>query len=187
MPRLIIDIATNRVTYFTADMEQTFTLNEHVAMRDWLEDLPADMKLGNCWNWRVEGNKLVNTEANANASPLPLLEQNKNKVRQLLIEKINDARRPYFSKSVGGDYIRERKLKEAQDGNGPMVELIANEQYKDIATVCAEILAAYRKYSYVMIRSEELKMKYLRAINEAKEDKVLWAIRDEFSNKNLTA
>jgi hypothetical protein len=187
MPRLIIDIATNRVTYFTTDMEQTFTLNEHVTMRDWLEDTPSDMKLNNCWNWRIEGDKLVNTEINNNPPPLTLFQQNRNKVRNLLVEKINDARRPYFSKAVGGDYIRDRKLKEAQEGNGPMVEQLANDQGKDIATVCSEIIAAYRKFAYVMARTEELKLKYQKAINEATQDSQLWAIRDEFANTNLTA
>lgn len=187
MPRLIIDIATNRVTYFTLDIEQSFTLNEHVTMRDWLEDLPADMKLSNCWNWRIEGIKLVNTEINNNRPPLSLFEQNRNKVRNLLVEKINDARRPYFSKAVGGDYIRDRKLKEAQEGNGPMVEQLANDQGKDIATVCSEIISAYRKFAYVMARTEELKLKYQKAINEATQDSQLWAIRDEFANTNLTA
>ena len=187
MPRLIIDIATNRVTYFTTDMEQSFTLNEHITVRDWLEDTPSDMTMNNCWNWRIEGDKLVNTEINKSPPALSLFQQNKNKVRQLLTEKINDARRPYFSKAVGGDYMRERKLKEAQEGNGPLVEQIANNQYKDIATVCAEIIAAYRKFSYVMARTEELKLKYEKLINEAREDKDIWAIRDEFSNTNLTA
>lgn len=187
MPRLIIDIATNRVTYFTTDMEQTFTLNEHVTMRDWLEDLPADMKLNNCWNWRIAGDKLENTEINSAPPALSLFEQNKNKVRQLLVEKINDARRPYFSKVVGGDYIRERKLKEAQEGAGPLVEQIANSQFKQLSTVCAEIIASYRKFAYVMTRTEELKLQYQKEINECKEEAVLWKIRDEFSNKNLTA
>jgi len=187
MPRLIIDIATNRVTYFTTDMEQTFTLNEHVTMRDWLEDLPADMKLNNCWNWRIAGNKLENTELNTAPPALSLFEQNKNKVRNLLIEKINDARRPYFSKAVGGDYIRDRKLKEAQEGNGPLIEQIANSQFKDLATVCSEIIAAYRKFAHVMARTEELKFQYQKAINECTEETKLWQIRDEFCNKNLTA
>lgn len=187
MPRLIIDIATNRVTYFTTDMEQTFTLNQHVTMRDWLEELPAGMKLNNCWNWRIAGAALENTELNTAPATLSLFEQNKNKVRTLLIEKINEARRPYFSKSVGGDHIRQRKLKEAQEGGGPMIDQIANNQNKDSATVCSEIITAYRTFTYVMARTEELKYQYQKAINECTEEKVLWEIRDEFANKNLTA
>lgn len=187
MPRLIIDIATNRVIYFSTDMEQTFTLNEHVTMRDWPEDLPANMQLNNCWNWRIAGNKLENTEINKATPALSLFEQNKNKVKNLLIEKINDARRPYFSKVVGGDYIRDRKLKEAQEGSGPLVEQIANSQNKDLATVCSEIITAYRKFAYVMARTEELKLQYQKEINECNEEAVLWKIRDEFANKNLTA
>lgn len=186
MTRLILDITTNRVIYFTADLQQELTLSQHVVARDWLEEIPNGMTLNNCFNWQIDGNKLVNT-ASAPRKPVDLFEQNKTKVKQLLIEKINDARRPYFSKAVGGDYIRDRKLKEAQEGKGELIEQIASSQRKTTAQVCAEIIAAYRKFSYVMVRTEELKLHYEKAINDTTTESVLWAIRDEFANKNLAA
>jgi hypothetical protein len=183
--RLIIDIATNRITYFTKDMNQLFSLNEHVTIRDWLEELPSDMTLNNCWNWNLIGDKMTNTEYRAPVPVVSLLEQNKTKVKQLLVQRINGTRTPYFSKAAGGDWIRDRKLKEAQEGNGPLIQQIAETQGKEVSEVCADIIAAYRTFNNVMIKTEESKLKYERLLNDAVEEAQVWVLRDEIANKNL--
>lgn len=183
--RLIIDIATNRITYFTKDMNQQLTLNEHVTTRDWLEELPSDMTLSNCWNWNLIGDKMTNTEYRAPAPVVPLLEQNKNKVRQLLVQRINGTRQPYFSKAVGGDWIRDRKLKEAQEGNGPLIQQMAETQGKEVSAICSDIISAYRTFNNVMNKTEESKLRYEKLLNEATEESQVWVLRDEIANNNL--
>lgn len=186
MTRLIIDIATNRVTYFTDDIEKALSLNEHVAIRDWLEPLPEDMKLNNCWNWRVKGNVLENTTAAAKPRET-LLEQNKKSVQQLLIDKVNDTRRSYFSKNLGQDWIREQRLNEARIGTGPLLVAEAAARNMDVLDLAHEVMTEHRTFSQVMIRTEERKIQYQKAINDIVDEPALWQLRDEIANTNLSA
>jgi hypothetical protein len=183
MSRLIIDIATNRVTYFTDDMEKPLTLNTHVAIRDWLEPLPTDMKLNNCWNWRVKGNILENTEGPPK-TPETLFEQNKKSVKQLLIDKIDDARRKHFPKTIGDEWIKKQLLSEAQQGSGALLSAMAMTKNKDISVVAQEIINANNKVAQDMIQTEILKLQYQQSIDQVTEDSALWALRDEIANRN---
>lgn len=182
--RLIIDIATNRVTYFTEDMDKPLALNEHLAMRDWLEPLPENMKLNNCWNWRVTGNTLENTVLPP-ATPESLLEQNKKSVQQLLVDKINDARRPYFNKNIGQEWIREQRLNEARIGSGPLLLAEAAASNVDVLTLAHDVITAHRTFSQVMIKTEERKIRYQKAIKDVTDEAALWQLRDEIANSDL--
>jgi hypothetical protein len=187
MPRLVIDISTNRVIYFTEDMEKLLTLNQHTAMRDWLEPLPADMKLNNCWDWRLKGDTLEYTVKDP-APAETLLEQNKKNVRQLLMDRINAARKPHFSAYVGNDWIKNKRIEEANAGGGPLLLAEAATKNKELSVLIREVLDADRTFSQVMIKTETLKIQYQKAINEATEESVLWELRDEIANTNyLTA
>jgi hypothetical protein len=182
--RLIIDIATNRVTYFTEDMEKPLALNSHLAMRDWLEPLPENMKLNNCWNWRVTGNTLENTVLPP-TTPESLLDQNKKSVEQLLIDKINDARRPYFNKNTGQEWIREQRLNEARIGSGPLLLAEAEATNIDILTLAHDVITAHRTFSQVMIKTEERRIRFQKAIKDVTDESTLWQLRDEIANTDL--
>lgn len=187
MPRLVIDIATNRVIYFTEDMEKQLTPNQHIAMRDWLEPLPANMKLDNCWDWRLKGDILEYTVKDP-VPPETLLEQNKKNVRQLLMDRINAARKPHFPAYVGNEWIRNKRIAEAKEGGGPLLLAEAATKNKELEVLIREVLDSDRTFSQVMIKTETLKVQYQKAINEATEESVLWELRDEIANANyLTA
>jgi hypothetical protein len=60
--RLIIDIATNRVVYFTMSESEELHLNEHVILYSYHKELPSNLTLSNCWNFRLENQTLIETE-----------------------------------------------------------------------------------------------------------------------------
>jgi len=192
MPRLIIDIATDRVIYFTNDIEQVLELNDHVTMQDWPEPLPTDMSLNNCWNWCVRGNVLKNTTGAVTGSANTLLDQNKKNVSQLLINKINAVRQPYTSKYIHNDWIRsqrliEARLVEAQHGAGPLLSAEAAIKNIEVAVLAKEVIDSERMYQLIMVKTETLKLKYQKAIDETTEESSLWQLRDEIANANYLA
>ena len=79
--RLILDLETQRVIYFTDDFEEELSLDESVVCYDYLDELPEKLKLTNCWNWKVENNKLVHTPKEEKNKPprINIFQHNKNR------------------------------------------------------------------------------------------------------------
>ena len=185
MIRLILDTATMRVVYFTTDLNEQLSIVDKTLMYDYAFELPQNFSHNNCWNWRLNGNKLELSEPKQNTTPT-LFEKNKKEVSQLLETKINQSRQPYLSNCLGGDYVRELKINELSNESCEFLNKLATinsmsiDEYKNL-------LLKKRTDTEEILKITELNREYYRSkIDTAESNHDLTIIRDEFCNTDLT-
>lgn len=179
MIRMILDVATMRVIYYTEDMNETLAVVDKTLSYDYLGTLPAGMKLSNSWNYRLVGNKLVNTEANSQPK-ISLVESNRKEAQRLLTNKINQARATLLSSCNGGDWVRRLKLED-------------DVFLENLAQAAGVTVDQYRLslHDTKLVRDRQVKnteinrVYYQRLLNEADTNEKIIAVRDQFSNNNL--
>ena len=176
---MILDVATMRVIYYTTDMNESLTVVNSTLSYDYLGELPADMKLTNSWNYRLVGNKLVNTEVN-NPRKLSLLESNRAAASRLLVDRVNQARSRLLSACNGGDWVRRLKLEDEQ-----FLESLANAAGVSVDTYRMSLHKAKTTQDQQIKNTEINRVYYQRLLNEADTDEKIIAVRDEFANTNL--
>jgi hypothetical protein len=179
MIRLILDVATMRVIYFTEDPDESLAVVDKTLSYDYLGEMPSGMKLGNSWNYRLVGNKLINTETSVAAKP-SLLESNRREAQKLLIDRINQTRSVLFSGCFGGDWVRGLKLQdEAFLESLAQAEGVSPDQYR-------LTLHETKNLRDRQIKNTEInRAYYTRLLNEADTNEKIIELRDEFANNNL--
>ena len=60
--RLLIDLATDRVIWYTEDLNAQLHTDEHSVQAEYVGDLPTDMTYANAWNFVYRNKILTNTE-----------------------------------------------------------------------------------------------------------------------------
>lgn len=179
MVRMILDVATMRVIYYTEDMSETLAVVDKTLSYDYLGDLPTGMKLSNSWNYRLVGNELVNTET-ANRPKISLIESNRKEAQRLLLDRVNQARSSMLSSCTGGDWVRSLKLQdEGFIDSLAQAAGVSSDQYR---------LSLYeiKNTRDQQIKNSEInRVYYHRLLNEADTNEKIIAIRDEFANKDL--
>jgi hypothetical protein len=102
--RLLIDLATDRVIWYTDDLTAQLHTNEHSVQAEYLGDLPNGMSHANAWNYVYRNKVLTNTEVPANP-PKSLLEINRTSINSFLVEKINEKRLQKYPRIEHREYI----------------------------------------------------------------------------------
>jgi len=178
---LVLDCSCNRVIYFTDTSAVRLTLNQHVYLREWDADLPVGMSIKNCWDWKLIGNKLILDQGLNKNIKKSLIEQNKEKMLKFLTERVNHLRKPFLPTCSEGYYLRSIKLKEAINGGGPLLEIIAKNKSYELTTEINEVLAANKRYKYIMLKTEIFRELYKEKIHLAQTNEEVYKIRDEIA------
>lgn len=76
--RIVTDIATGRMIYFTDSFEKLHT-DEYSVVHYYEGELPADMTRFNTWRWKFLGEVILDTEPPAGVV-IPILENNKSSI-----------------------------------------------------------------------------------------------------------
>jgi hypothetical protein len=178
--RLILDIATMRVIYYTADLNQPLASADRTLVYDYQGDLPTGMTLSNSWNYRLIGNRLVNTETEPAKKP-SLLESNRSEAQKLLVDRVNQARNRLMSNCNAGDWVRRLKI----DDQVFIAELalaagVSADQYRQ------EVLLTKTQREQELKNTEINRVYYRRLLRQAKTNEEIVALRDEFANVDLT-
>lgn len=181
MIRLVLDVACNRVIYYTSDRNARLVTNQHVYIREWFEALPMGMTHENCWDWKLVGDKLLLEVNTPTTYPKTLIEHNKERMLKFLIERVNEHRRPYDPSCHHSDWVRTIKLAEAKDGGGPLLSAMATELGYSLQEMCEEILFKDRQYKKVLIDTEIFKETYKEKISIAVNNEELYQFRDEIA------
>lgn len=181
MIRMILDIATMRVIYFTNDVNESLTVVEKTLMYDYLGELPTDFKLSNCWNWKLEGNKLQFSNDKKSKESQSLFEKNKIETIKLLNDRINQARMPFLSNCVGGDRVRDLKL-----NNDEFLYRLANIHGLTIDEYRIVLMEKQQTADRILQATEINKEYFYKKINEALDNWTLYSVREEFANIDLT-
>lgn len=181
MIRLVLDGPTMRVMYFTNDFKQDLNLVDGTLLYDHYGTRPVEMELSNCWNWKLIGNKLVNTEATVPNTPVTLFEHNRKETRKLLIEKINNARKPLLPSCTGGDLIRNFKITD-----NDFIKQLAKSAGLTEEQYLANVQLAKQLNEEKLKNTEINREYYNKKLNDATTDEETFAIRDKFANTDLT-
>jgi hypothetical protein len=177
--RLILDIATMRVIYYTSDLAQNLTPADKTLVYDHEEALPKGMTLANCWNYRLVGNKLVNTESEP-IKKLSLLESNRNEAQRLLVDRINQTRNKLMSNCNAGDWVRRLKLEDPL-----FVAELSRAQGVSADHYQQELTLTKIQREQQLKNTEINRVYYRRLLKEATTNEQIVAVRDKFSNTDL--
>jgi transketolase len=181
MKRLVIDIATKRIIYFTENINEQLVEVEKTIIYDYIGEWPEECRLENCWNFRLEGDKIVDTSPVKKEEPKNLIEHNREQAINFLIDKINRNRNNLFSKCIGGDIVRALKL-----NNDVFVEQLARAKNISTTQYKKEMEQVTKEQQEKLMNTEINREFYLARLNNALTSKEILDIRDEFANKDLT-
>lgn len=139
--RLIIDLATNRVVYFTSDLTEYLTVDEHTALALFEGNIPSEMSVSNCFNFTFTNKELKNTATKS--APIPILEQNRKSIKAMINEKIEEKfntkiQAPKFNIEFKRALLEETKIEDSElleqyrlinnfESRTSMIELIQKE------------------------------------------------------------
>ena len=185
MIRLIIDTATMRIVYFTKDLNVNLNVVEGTLLYDYTFELDPNCSHDNCWSWKLIGNKLVYDEPQKPVVPT-LFEKNKTEVTKLLTTKINQARQPFLSNCVAGEYVRNLKLQEITNPSDKFLTKIAQIRGMSIDAYKNLLLDMQQLTDGVLKITELNREYYAKAIVDADNDQALYHIREDFCNADLT-
>lgn len=178
---MVLDIATMRVIYFTTDVSEHLTQVDKTLTYEYELAIPEGMTLKNCWNYRLIGNKLVNTETNSVAPKISLIESNRQEALKMLTQRINITRTPLLATCMGGDAVRELKiLDEGFIAQLARAKGVSEDEYR---LHVHETKNAYRK----QMRNTEINREYFLAqLKLANTSERIIELRDKFVNSDLT-
>ncbi|NBO99884.1 MAG: hypothetical protein EBU90_07115 [Proteobacteria bacterium] len=179
MLRLVLDVACNRVIYFSE--KDRLTTNDHVYVREWFEPLPMGMTHDNCWDWKLVGDKLVLDHQNTSKFPKTLLELNKERVNLYLIERVNFLRSKFLPSCSLGAEVRKIKLEEAKQQGGPLLEKLAPIMGLSLQELCEEIIFKDNEYRNLLMETEIFREQYKEKILLADSNEQVYRLRDEIS------
>ena len=179
MIRMILDSATMRVIYYTADYNENIALIDRTLCYDYEGELPTGMSLSNSWNYRLAGNQLVNTMLPAAKKP-SLLDSNRKEAQRLLVEKINQSRKTLMPTCDAGDWVRELKLEDSE-----FLAQLAQILGQQSETYSKTILDLKKQREQQLKNSELNRFYYRQKISRAQSNEEIIAIRDEFANADL--
>jgi hypothetical protein len=177
--RMILDSATMRVIYYTADYNENIALIDRTLCYDYEGELPTGMSLSNSWNYRLAGNQLVNTMLPAAKKP-SLLDSNRKEAQRLLVEKINQSRKTLMPTCDAGDWVRELKLEDSE-----FLAQLAQILGQQSETYSKTILDLKKQREQQLKNSELNRFYYRQKISRAQSNEEIIAIRDEFANADL--
>ena len=181
MKRLVIDIATKRIIYFTENVNEPLVEVKKCIIYDYLGEWPEECRLENCWNFRLEGDKIIDTSPKEKEKTTDLLKHNRDQAISFLIDRVDYYRSNILSKCIGGDIVRALKLKD-----NSFVEQLSRAKGISFEEYKKEIQQKEIEQTEKLKNTEINREFYLARLNKAMTNNELFDIRDEFSNKDLT-
>jgi hypothetical protein len=175
--KMIIDMTTDRIIWFSSDMEENAFPDGNSVILYHDGDLPEDMNRNNCWTFRYRNKKITKIENDTNKE-LPLIELNRTSIRDFVKKTIFNKRQSNFPASIYDFFIHNS---------------IKNEMEKDQAGLWAEVMKdafsqEFQKLIFseafdlemYLAKTEKLKIFTMKKINEAKTSEELFEIKGKF-------
>jgi hypothetical protein len=186
MIRLVLDISTMRVIYFTDDLNQTLHPADETLIHDFRHELPNEITLSNCWNWKLEGDKLVESISKKQNEYVPtIFELNKKECLNFLIQRVNDLRMKYQTDCEMGIFMRLYKFEQSFMQHSDFITMLAKvnnvfpEDYK-------KNVIEKEKETMEALKITEINREYFKEkINQCNNSEVLYEIRDHISSCDL--
>lgn len=85
--RLVVDLATDRVVFFTDDPDQELHTDQYTALAEYEGQLPTGLEQRTSWNWRFRNQRFENTVKRP--SPVSLLDQNRKSMLEFVDARVD--------------------------------------------------------------------------------------------------
>lgn len=109
--RLIVDVASNRVVWYT-EGDETLVCTEGTALVNFSGEWPPDITQQTCWNWVLRDRRIVPHET---PPPESLYQSNLIQTERLLRRKIDEKRKQITSGMLFEEFIQSRKIATARE------------------------------------------------------------------------
>lgn len=181
--RLLVDVATDRIIWYTTDMSATIQNDDHSAIAEYEGDEPEGMNPGNSWNYGFKNQKIV--LLNKPRETIPLVESNRASIRKFLIEKINDKRSKLKFDLRYADYVELLMYNDAYNYNGvnieqlPWLQLSVKHSKLPPEKEVERIKFLFSEKHQALLMTEDLYLEMINRINTATNNDQLFEIRNE--------
>ncbi len=178
--RLIIDLATDRVIYFTQDVEQNLFSDNNSVMASYDNELPPGMTQFNCRNFKFVNQQLINT-VEQGTIPLPLLELNREALQLFADEEFRKKTALFFLPVTEDIMKKEAESTLAGGWPGKWLELTrtsTEQTFRDLAT---DFLESYEKKLDLLYRLEFMKKAFKKEIDGASTNDQIFEIKARLS------
>ena len=185
--RLLVDLATDRIIWYTSDLEASIQNDEHSAIAEYDGDLPAGLTLQNSWNYGYRNKQVI--LLNTTAAKPTLLESNRTSIRKLLVDKINEKRATINSQIRYDDYVELLTYNDAYAFNGLnendliWLKLAAKHQDLPVYQAAETVKFSFNEKRRVLFATEDLFLEMNKRITQATTSDELFAIRAEVMDK----
>lgn len=185
--RLLVDLATDRIIWYTSDLEASIQNDEHSAIAEYDGDLPAGLTLQNSWNYGYRNKKVI--LLNTTAAKPTLLESNRTSIRKLLVDKINEKRATINLQIRYDDYVELLTYNDAYAFNGLnendliWLKLAAKHQDLPVHQAAETVKFSFNEKRRVLFATEDLFLEMNKRITQATTSDELFVIRAEVMDK----
>lgn len=185
--RLLVDLATDRILWYTTDLESPLANDDHSAIAEYDGELPNGITLQNAWNYGYKNKKVI--LLNKPQVKPTLLESNRTSIHKLLIDKVNEKRSAIKSITKYDDYIELLTYNDAYAFNGLnendliWLKLAAKHQDLPVHQAAETIKFSFNEKRRVLFATEDLFLEMNKRITQATTSDELFAIRAEVMDK----
>ena len=192
---VVSQVKSHRVVYFTDDPDYTPpTEGDWYYVSPYQGELPKAMSLRNCWGWRFNGMEFVDAREKKKADPAQvLLDNNKEALHKLLVDKIDAMRKSIAPRSAMGGILRAIRLQEARAILGdqarsdvqPYKLLLNSASLRGVSleAMAHRTIAAHEAETHLLVESELLRDEISVAIDAAADQQQLMAVRQRLINE----
>lgn len=185
--RLLVDLATDRILWYTTDLESPLNNDEHSAIAEYDGELPEGITLQNSWNYGYKNKQII--LLNKPQVKPTLLESNRTSIHKLLVDKVNEKRATIKSIVRYDDYVELLMYNDAYAYNGANLEdliwLKLAAKHKELTPVQAiEVIKfEFNEKRRVLFATEDLYLEMNKRIKNATTNDELFAVRTEVMDK----
>jgi hypothetical protein len=179
--RIILDISTNRIIFFTKDYNQTLIVDENTVLYDYTKPLPENLTISNCWNFRLNGQTIEETKyVNQN-----LKESELSFNKKTFIKQINARLNEEIEKLIFELEYSEFRVQEARSpgSNLILIKEFASQNKMSVDEAIAYTLNSEDTRNSKIKIIEYVRQQYIKRAMLVTNNKQLMLIRDRFMNR----
>ena len=189
--KLLVDIHSNRVVYFTANISEHTEIDDNLYicyLDDELPSKPKQMTQFNAWSWKWNSikNELFFADA-VNTTKETLFDQNKKAAFNTLLNVVNTARTSLYSQYKFDDVVNNFIFRELflDEDKQTYLTTIASIRGVDASVVRSEFEAKRKKIEDILFLTEVTKQLFTKQIQDAKTSDELYEIRNNIAATDI--
>ena len=172
MYKLIVDISTSRILWFTSNVKDNVNYDSDSSIAFFQGEMPPDINLENCWKYVFLDKKIIKKTQEVGEGR-SLFELNKESVASFIEEKIKEARLKKYPVSIFDFYINYF----CQTKNNNRWLGLFNKSNIDGEQVTKKETQELENF---LFNTESLKLFALSCLDKAQDNKEVFAIKTNF-------